>query len=74
MSVAPVALARQACRAACTGATDRRHASSGQHANPRWRPVSRQCMWRDTVLWSRHPHWRDQREHGVQIFFNQDYY
>jgi hypothetical protein len=77
-----------ACRASPPGGTglsrpsrrrDRRappvlHASRGQPSTPRWRHLSRHMHGRDCVVWSRHSLWRDQREHGVQIFLIQDYF
>ena len=39
------------------------HASYGQHRVPLWLGLSRQRMWRDSVVLSRQPCWHDQKGH-----------
>jgi hypothetical protein len=47
-----------------------RHASYGQRRAPPWLSLSRQRMWRDSMVLSRQPRWRDQKGHFCKYFFS----
>jgi hypothetical protein len=72
--IAPARMARQLYRALDSGATGwgptGEHATSGQPSTPPWLGLSRQHMWRNTVLLSRHAQWRDQRGYELQYIFS----